>query len=177
MSLRTRISVALILASMMTAILVLAGSIWIISGIINRANERELQGQYSALVSRLEMESRQGAAMSSVVAQIPAVQEAMASADRAVLLAMFGSGFATLKSAYGVDQFQFHTAPAIVVSSHSPAGEVRRRSRGLPQDRGRGQPRAQDDRRSGIRCRRIGIPRRRPGGACRDGTSGRWNSA
>ena len=121
MGLKTRISAALILVSMATALLVLIGSIWIISGIIDRADERELRGQYSALVSRLDQESRQATAMSAVVAQIPAVQEAVAANDRAALTALFGPGFAALKSDYGVDQFQFHTpASASLFRVHQP---------------------------------------------------------
>jgi methyl-accepting chemotaxis protein len=91
---------------------VLLGTLWIIGNIINRANERELHAQYGSLVSRLDQESRQAAAMSAVVAQMPVVQEAIAGADRAALSRLFGSGFETLKSGYGVDQFQFHMPPA-----------------------------------------------------------------
>jgi len=121
MGLKTRISLALILVSMATAVLVLIGSIWIIGGIINRADERELRGQYGALVSRLDQESHQAAAMSAVVAQIPAVQEAVAATDRETLLRLFGPGFARLKADYGVDQFQFHTpASTSLFRVHQP---------------------------------------------------------
>ncbi|KRR15887.1 chemotaxis protein [Bradyrhizobium lablabi] len=113
LGLRTRITAALALASAGTAVFVLLGAMWIISGIVDRADERELRSHYDALQSRLGQESRRAAAMSAVVATIPAVQEAMARNDRDALMGLFGAGFAALKSDYGVDQFQFHTPPAI----------------------------------------------------------------
>jgi methyl-accepting chemotaxis protein len=120
--LRTRITAALALASAGTAIFVLLGAMWIISGIVDRADERELRSHYDALLSRLGQESRRAAAMSAVVATMPAVQEAMARDDRAALIKLFGPGFAELKSDYGVDQFQFHTPPALsYLRVHQPA--------------------------------------------------------
>jgi methyl-accepting chemotaxis protein len=120
--LRTRITAALALASAGTAVFVLLGAMWIISGIVDRADERELRSHYDALLSRLGQESRRAAAMSAVVATMPAVQEAMARDDRAALIKLFGPGFAALKSDYGVDQFQFHTPPALsYLRVHQPA--------------------------------------------------------
>ncbi len=110
--LRTRITIALALASVATAVLVLLGVMWIIAGIVNRADERELRSHYDALQSQLVQEAHRAAAMSALVAAMPPVQEAMARGDRATLAQFFGPGFATLKSHYGVEQFQFHTPPA-----------------------------------------------------------------
>ena len=122
LGLRTRITAALALASAATAVFVLVGAMWIISGIVDRADERELRSHYDALQTRLGQESRRAAAMSAVVATIPAVQEAMARNDRSALMNLFGAGFATMKSEYGVDQFQFHTPPAIsYLRVHQPA--------------------------------------------------------
>jgi methyl-accepting chemotaxis protein len=111
--LRGRITAALAFASATTALFMLAGAMWIIAGIVDRADQRELRSHYDALQSRLGQESRRAAAMSAVVASIPAVQEAMAKDDRDALMRLFGPGFATMKSEYGVDQFQFHTPPAM----------------------------------------------------------------
>lgn len=122
LGLRTRITAALALASAGTAVFILLGAMWIISGIVDRADERELRSHYDALQSRLGQEARRAAAMSAVVATIPAAQEAMARNDRDALMALFGAGFAALKSDYGVDQFQFHTPPAIsYLRVHQPA--------------------------------------------------------
>jgi methyl-accepting chemotaxis protein len=122
LGLRTRITAALALASAGTAVFIVLGAMWIIGGIVDRADERELRSQYDALQSRLGQEARRAAAMSAVVATIPAVQEAMARNDRDALMGLFGAGFAALKSDYGVDQFQFHTPPAIsYLRVHQPA--------------------------------------------------------
>src|SRR5262245_53131584 len=53
LGLRTRITAALALASAGTAVFVLLGAMWIISGIVDRADERELRSHYDALQSRL----------------------------------------------------------------------------------------------------------------------------
>jgi methyl-accepting chemotaxis protein len=120
--LRMRITLALATASAGTAVLVLIGVLWIIHGIVNRADERELRSHYDALQSRLVQESRRAAAMSAVVASIPQVQEAMSRNDRAMLLSYFGAGFGELKKTYEVEQFQFHKAPAIsFLRVHQPA--------------------------------------------------------
>lgn len=110
--LRARIALALALASAGTAVFLLLGVFWIIDGIVDRADQRELRGHYEALLSDLRQEARRAAAMSAVVASMPPVQQAMAGGDRAALMGFFEAGFAGLKSAYGVEQFQFHTAPA-----------------------------------------------------------------
>ena len=120
--LRGRITAALAFASATTALFMLAGAMWIIAGIVDRADQRELRSHYDALQSRLGQEARRAAAMSAVVASIPAVQDAMAKDDRAALMRLFGPGFATMKSEYGVDQFQFHTPPAVsYLRVHQPA--------------------------------------------------------
>jgi methyl-accepting chemotaxis protein len=111
--LRMRIMAALAVASVGTAGLVLAGAIWIINSIVDRADERELRSHYEALQSQLVQESRRAAAMSAVVAAMPQVQDAMAHDDRKTLMSFFGPGFSSIQSSYGVEQFQFHTPPAI----------------------------------------------------------------
>lgn len=120
--LRARITAALALASAATAVLLLLGALWILDGLINRANQRELRGHYSALQSLLQEEANRATAMSAVVATMPQVQQAMARGDRAELLKFFGAGFHTLKAGFGVEQFQFHTPPAIAfLRVHMPA--------------------------------------------------------
>jgi methyl-accepting chemotaxis protein len=111
--LRMQMTLALAMASAGTAVVVLMGVLWIIHGIVNRADERELHSHYDALLSRLTQESRRAAAMSAIVASIPQVQEAMSRDDRAALLGYFGPGFGELKKTYEVEQFQFHKSPAI----------------------------------------------------------------
>ncbi|KJC47597.1 methyl-accepting chemotaxis protein [Bradyrhizobium sp. LTSP857] len=112
LGLRMRITVALAVTAAATALIAVLGAMWIIAGIIDRADQRELRSHYDALQSRIAEESRRAAAMSAVVAAMPAAQEAMAKQDREALMRLFGPVFAATKSEYGVDQFQFHIPPA-----------------------------------------------------------------
>ncbi|WP_246661444.1 MULTISPECIES: hypothetical protein [unclassified Tardiphaga] len=82
----TRITAALAMASTMTAVVMLLGAMWVIGGIVDRADQRELRSHFDALQSRLHQESQRAAAMSAVVASIPAVQDAMARNDRDALI-------------------------------------------------------------------------------------------
>jgi methyl-accepting chemotaxis protein len=112
LGLRMRITVALAVTAAATALIAVLGAMWIIAGIIDRADQRELRSHYDVLQSRITEESRRAAAMSAVVAAMPATQEAMAKQDRDALMRLFGPVFAATKSEYGVDQFQFHVPPA-----------------------------------------------------------------
>lgn len=112
LGLRMRITVALAVTAAATALFAVLGAMWIISGIIDRADQRELRSHYDALQSRIAEESQRAAAMSAVVAAMPATQDAMAKQDRNALISLFGPVFAATKSEYGVEQFQFHVAPA-----------------------------------------------------------------
>jgi len=110
--LQARITLALAMASTATALALLIGTLWVVDGIIDRADRRELRGHYDALQSMLQEEAHRATAMSAVIAGMPEVQQALAKGDRATLQNFFGSGFAELKSHYGVEQFQFHLPPA-----------------------------------------------------------------
>src|SRR6185437_1879566 len=87
--LRSRIAAALGLTSVGTAAVLLVGSLWIVSGLIGQADLRELRGHYDAFQSLIEQEARTATAMSSVVASMPPVQQAMARGDRAALMSFF----------------------------------------------------------------------------------------
>ncbi|OKO75063.1 cache domain-containing protein [Bradyrhizobium sp. AS23.2] len=122
LGLRMRITVALAVTAAATALFAVLGAMWIIAGIIDRADQRELRSHYDALLSRIAEESHRAAAMSAVVAAMPATQDAMAKQDRNALVGLFGPVFAATKSEYGVDQFQFHVAPATsFLRIHQPA--------------------------------------------------------
>ncbi len=122
LGLRMRITVALAITAAATALFAVLGAMWIISGIIDRADQRELRSHYDALQSRIAEESHRAAAMSAVVAAMPATQEAMAKQDRDALVRLFGPVFTAIKSDYGVDQFQFHVPPATsYLRVHQPA--------------------------------------------------------
>ena len=120
--LRVRITAALALVSTLTTGCLLVGALWIIGGIVDRADERELHGLYDTLQTQLMLEAQRAAAMSQVVAAMPQVKEAMARGDRATLASAFVPGFAGLKRDFNVEQFQFHVAPATsFFRVHQPA--------------------------------------------------------
>ncbi|MBR1165710.1 methyl-accepting chemotaxis protein [Bradyrhizobium liaoningense] len=122
LGLRMRITVALAATAAATTLFAVLGAMWIIGGIIDRADQRELRSHYDALLSRIAEESRRAAAMSTVVAAMPATQDAMAKQDRNALVTLFGPVFTATKSEYGVEQFQFHVAPATsFLRVHQPA--------------------------------------------------------
>ena len=122
LGLRMRITVALAVTAAATALFAVLGAMWIIAGIIDRADQRELRSHYEALLSRIAEESHRAAAMSTVVAAMPATQDAMARQDRNALIGLFGPVFAATKTQYGVEQFQFHVAPATsFLRVHQPA--------------------------------------------------------
>ena len=110
--LRARITAALALTSAGTALVLLLGALWIVNDLIDRADQRELRSHYDVLQTLLQEQARQATAMSALVASMPPVQQAMAQGDRAALLGLFSRGLGDLGPAYGVEQFQFHTAPA-----------------------------------------------------------------
>ncbi|WLA64528.1 methyl-accepting chemotaxis protein [Bradyrhizobium diazoefficiens] len=98
LGLRMRITVALAVTAAATALFAVLGAMWIIAGIIDRADQRELRSHYDALQSRIAEESHRAAAMSAVVAAMPATQEAMAKQDREALVRLFGPVFTAIKS-------------------------------------------------------------------------------
>ena len=55
--LRTLIIAALAIASAATALFVVLGAAWVIDGLVDRANRRELRGHYDALQTSLQQEA------------------------------------------------------------------------------------------------------------------------
>jgi methyl-accepting chemotaxis protein len=93
-----------------------------LSSTIARAETRELKGINDAFTAAIATISDTGAGMAWLVATIPDAQRAFADGDRDRLSQLFVPGYGTLKDKVGVDQFQFHTAPAIsFLRIHMPA--------------------------------------------------------
>jgi len=89
---------------------------------IERAEARQLASLHNAVDAALATSAGTGAAMAWLVAGIPDVQRAFAAGDRDRLSALFIPGFEALKRRAGIDQFQFHTAPATsFLRVHMPA--------------------------------------------------------
>ncbi|MBC7906809.1 MAG: HAMP domain-containing protein [Rhodospirillaceae bacterium] len=89
---------------------------------IRMAEERELTGTREAFTAAVGNSTHTGATLALLVAEMPEVKRALAAADRDRLTQMFTAPFAALKAAYGVEQMQFHTAPATsFLRVHMPA--------------------------------------------------------
>ncbi|MDP2785590.1 MAG: methyl-accepting chemotaxis protein [Sulfurimicrobium sp.] len=80
---------------------------------IRKAERNELDAHLKAISNSIAAENRLAEAMSALVGNIPFVQEKFDAGDRAALSAQFLPGFKLLEKEYGVEQFQFHTPPAI----------------------------------------------------------------
>ena len=76
------------------------------------SERRELRGVYDDVSNAIASESVAAERLSALVASIPDVQKAMAENDRDRLSDLFVTNYKTLASQYGLDQFQFHKAPA-----------------------------------------------------------------
>jgi len=99
------------------ALLLLVGALstssWIRLGdVVDQAELRELQGYFKAVETRLSDESRMAQALATLVANEPNVQQQFAAGNRDELMNLLGPAFKVLKSQFGLEQLQFHTAPA-----------------------------------------------------------------
>lgn len=80
--------------------------------LIKNAEQAQLRSYMNALTNSIANESRLAEALSTLVANMPLVQEKLANNDRKALAELFVPGFDTMQKQYDVEQFQFHTLPA-----------------------------------------------------------------
>lgn len=92
------------------AVILVAG--WISNDLTRVALDREVRNARSQLTLAIDTDSRQALLLAEVVANETSVQKMMAAQDRDGLAREFSAGFKTLKQTYGIQQFQFHLAPA-----------------------------------------------------------------
>ena len=106
----------LILSFTMLLVLVGAGLTGLmlssLQGTIQRAEMRQLESYRRAFEAAMNGGVTTATALTRLVAAMPQVQTAMAERDRAALAQDFVPTYAGLNSLSGVDQFQFHLAPA-----------------------------------------------------------------
>ena len=121
------VSVAWKLILTMSMLLVLTATVFLSEGLsimqhMVEQRERDQLNEYLlAINDKLTSEQRLAAAMAALVAEMPVAQQALANDDREELLRMFRQSFLRLKQDFGVQQFQFHTPPAIsYVRIHKP---------------------------------------------------------
>lgn len=81
--------------------------------VIDQAERKELDAHVKSIANSISAENRLAEAMSALIANMPLIKERFAAGDREALAAQFVPGFRTMKDVYGVEQFQFHTPPAI----------------------------------------------------------------
>ena len=90
--------------------------------LIHRAETNQLESLHKAFVDQMSATDHGALAMALLVAGIPEVQQDLAAHDRKGLADLFVPGFAGLKKAAGVKQFQFHLPPAIsFLRVHKPS--------------------------------------------------------
>jgi methyl-accepting chemotaxis protein len=82
------------------------------SDTMRRAEERELTGFRHAFDAAVATSTTTGQALALLVAEMPDAKAAFAAGDRDRLGQMFLTPFGALKKVLGVEQMQFHTAPA-----------------------------------------------------------------
>ncbi|WP_257720212.1 methyl-accepting chemotaxis protein [Blastochloris viridis] len=88
-----------------------ATSWWFTGKIVSESLHSRLSSESARFESEVSAQSLRALSLARLTANLPDATEAFASRDRAKLAAMFGPAFEQLK-VDGVEQFQFHTAPA-----------------------------------------------------------------
>ena len=83
-----------------------------LKSITEQAEQRELTSLYENAVAEIKSEERLAEAMSSLVAGLPPVEQAMAENDRAAIADLLQPVYGELRQDYGVRQFHFHVPPA-----------------------------------------------------------------
>jgi methyl-accepting chemotaxis protein len=99
-------------AILVVAVLLTFANMRTLDAVIGQAERSELEGHYKALTDAITLESRMAEALATLTAALPVVQERFAAGDRNALTAQLLPGFKAMSEAFGVEQFQFHTAPA-----------------------------------------------------------------
>ena len=81
--------------------------------LVHDAERSALDAHLKAIHNAIAAESRSAEALSALVASIPLVQDKFDNGERKAVADLFVPGFQSLARDYGVEQFQFHTPPAI----------------------------------------------------------------
>ena len=81
--------------------------------LVHDAERSALDAHLKAIHNAIAAESRSAEVLSALVAGIPVVQDEFDGGERKAVADMFVPGFQALARDYGVEQFQFHTPPAV----------------------------------------------------------------
>ncbi|MFN2349643.1 MAG: methyl-accepting chemotaxis protein [Thioalkalivibrio sp.] len=77
-----------------------------------RAVQRQLQDLYQSLRVSIDAQSQRAESLAATVSNIPEIQAAFAARDRDRLAGLTVPIFDNMRQTHGINQFQFHTAPA-----------------------------------------------------------------
>ena len=117
----TRLSLGFGLVLVIVLALVVPVVIIKISDVVHEAEQKELSNLYQSARAEIESEGRLAQAMSHIIASVPEMQQAVAQAQRDELATRAVPLFKDLKERFAVEQFQFHTPPAIsFLRAHKP---------------------------------------------------------
>ena len=81
--------------------------------LVHDAERSALDAHLKAIHNAIAAESRSAEVLSALVAGMPVVQDKFDGGERKAVADMFVPGFQALARDYGVEQFQFHTPPAV----------------------------------------------------------------
>ncbi len=112
LGIKGRLAAAFLAVLALVAVVLLPLMLRQLATTIRTAEERELDSTRVAFLAAVADSTRTGAQLAQLVAEMPDTKAAFAAGDRARLEHLFLSPFTTLKTAYGVEQMQFHTPPA-----------------------------------------------------------------
>ncbi len=108
----TRIGGAFIIGLGLVVGVLVPASLYVMSGIIDRAEQSELENRFAAVSAAIEAETLRAASLAELAGRVPQAGAALAAGDRDALAKLFVPGYKAMKGPYGLQQFQFHTAPA-----------------------------------------------------------------
>jgi methyl-accepting chemotaxis protein len=110
--LQGRMIACCVAVSVVAVIVSVTPSLFVMDGLVGRAEQRELRSYYENITAAVAAEASKATALSALVANIPDVQAAMAAGERDRLAKFFVPAFQVLRKDYGAVQMQFHTPPA-----------------------------------------------------------------
>ncbi len=112
MRMQGRLVACIAIVSALAVIAAVAPSLFVMDGLVSRAEQRELRSYYENITAAVDAEAAKATALSALVANMPDVQAAMAAGERDRLAKMLVPSFQALRKDYGAVQMQFHTPPA-----------------------------------------------------------------
>ena len=122
LGLKARIGGSFAVSMLVILAVVIPSLMLVISGLIDRAIERQAATQFDIFRGMIEAETERAASLAHLVALMPEVGRAMAAGDRELLARSLVPGFKTMADQHGIEQVQFHLPPATsFLRVHQPA--------------------------------------------------------